>query len=50
MNSLHEAMMDGGAETVESDETPHKFNVGSNDGRRVFENLISHLHLAKFRV
>ena len=50
MESLHKALKDGGAESVVTDETPHKFNVSSNDGRRVFENLISHFHLAKFRL
>lgn len=48
--NLHEALKNGGADSVETDITPHKFSVGSNDGKRVFENLISHMHLAKFTV
>lgn len=48
--NLHEALKNGGADSVETDNTSHKFSVGSNDGKRVFENLISHMHLAKFKI
>lgn len=48
--NLHMALRDGGAASVETVNTPYKYSVGSNDGRRVFEGLISHLHLAKFKL
>jgi hypothetical protein len=50
-DNLHMALRDGGATSIETDESnQYKYNVASNDGRQVFQNLISHMHLAKFRV
>lgn len=49
-DDLHTALKEGGADSVETNPHPYKFSVGSNDGKRVFENLISHMHLAKFKV
>lgn len=49
--NLHMALRDGGAETVETDEkTKYIYTVASNDGREVFDGLISHLHLARINV
>jgi hypothetical protein len=49
-DDLHVALKNGGADSIETDAHPYKFSVGSNDGKRVFENLISHMHLAKLKV
>lgn len=49
-DELHSALRYGGAASVETDIATHKFSVGSNDGNRVFENLLSHMHLAKLNV
>jgi len=49
-DELHAALVSGGADSVETDSHPYKFDVGSNDGRRVFKDLISHLHLATLKV
>lgn len=47
-DNLHMALRDGGAESVGMDGIgKYKYSVASNDGRQVFENLITHLHLAK---
>lgn len=49
--NLHMALRDGGAESVETDEkTMYIYTVASNDGKEVFEGLVSHLHLAKLKV
>lgn len=49
--NLHMALRDGGAESVETDEkTKYVYSVASNDGKEVFDGLISHLHLAKIKV
>lgn len=49
--NLHMALRNGGAETVETDEkTKYIYSVASNDGKEVFDGLISHLHLAKIKV
>ena len=50
-DDLHIALRDGGADSVEMDETTKfKYDVQSNDGEQFFENMITHLHLAKFKV
>lgn len=49
--NLQMALRDGGADSVETDEeTKFRYDSQSNDGQRVFSNLITHMHLAKFRV
>jgi hypothetical protein len=50
VDELHGGLKDGGAESVEVDTVSHKFSVGSNNGKEIFENLISHLHLAKLSI
>ena len=48
---LHLSLRDGGAESVEMDEdTKLKYDVQSNDGTVFLQGLITHIHLAKFRV
>lgn len=48
--NLHMALKDAGAESVETDSNRYTMSVGSNDGKRVFEDMVTHMHLAKFRV
>lgn len=51
IENLHMALRDGGANSVSTDdETKYKFDVMSNDGRQIFKDLISHMHLAKFQI
>lgn len=49
-DDLRTALLAGGADTVASDTHSYKFDVGSNDGTRVFKDLISHMHLATLKV
>ena len=50
-DNLHMALRDGGADSVHTDEHgKYKYDVASNDGRQIFQNLISHMHLARFRI
>jgi len=42
-DKLNMALRDEGADSVE-------YDVQSNDGTQFFQNMITHLHLAKFKV